>query len=671
MRTIKLFAIVLALGGARCTDTGDLQRMLRDALVLGADGEGAGQTVGDVARARPDTSGPGNMGQPTPAAGTMQARVWNTTDRSAEVTIRFLLNDLVVHLARLHVGPHTTTSIVGPDLAQVIEFTGIDEDGTTLPPETFVFGADTDEDTPAVYVISDAGEEEPPLPVDETPQPTDEPSDADEPQEPEEPEEEEGPPPGGGGGPAPVIDCNGNGVADATDIAVGTSFDCNLNLVPDECDIAAGTSQDCNRNDIPDECDITSKTHLEVFAVWLPCLTGPDVVLSEGCEDMDLDMDGDVDLADFAVIQRSPAGSSASHDCNSNGIPDECEIHESNTAPGGPFFCQTDCDPDCNSNGVPDACDIAAGTSDDCNTNGVPDECDDGTDLNENGVLDECEDCNGNGIPDDLDIDWQLSPDCNTNGVPDECDIADGTSEDSNTNGVPDECERVLYAVERWGPALYTLDPDTGVATRVADMWPGEVYGAYGLSFEPGPSGGLYAIVNANTGGMELATVDPDTAELMLVGPINEWVADIAFGSNSTLYGVLGGAADPPGEIVQIDPTDGSTTHLDIFGNYGAGQSIAFQPGTNVLYHTSCPEGCQLEAIDVDTGNATPVSTSLVQRYQALAYDAAEHRLLGASGGGEDSAALYAIDPVTGVESYLGEVSTHTTLSGMAFRPVR
>jgi hypothetical protein len=30
---------------------------------------------------------------------------------------------------------------------------------------------------------------------------------------------------------------------------------------------------------------------------------------------------------------------------------------------------------DCNSNAIPDRCDIAAGTSQDCNLNGIPDEC--------------------------------------------------------------------------------------------------------------------------------------------------------------------------------------------------------------------------------------------------------------------------------------------------------
>jgi hypothetical protein len=46
---------------------------------------------------------------------------------------------------------------------------------------------------------------------------------------------------------------------------------------------------------------------------------------------------------------------------------------------------------DCNTNGIPDECDIASGFSQDLNGNGVPDEC-------------EAEDCNGNGIPDHLDI---------------------------------------------------------------------------------------------------------------------------------------------------------------------------------------------------------------------------------------------------------------------------
>ncbi len=116
-----------------------------------------------------------------------------------------------------------------------------------------------------------------------------------------------------------------------------------------------------------------------------------------------------------------------SSDCDSNGVPDEC-------------------DPDCNSNGIPDPCDITAGTSADCNNNDFPDECDlaGGTsvDLDSNGIPDDCEpDCNGNGMPDPYDIATGTSADCNNNGVPDECDIAGGTSVDLDSNGVPDECD--------------------------------------------------------------------------------------------------------------------------------------------------------------------------------------------------------------------------------------
>ncbi len=62
--------------------------------------------------------------------------------------------------------------------------------------------------------------------------------------------------------------------------------------------------------------------------------------------------------------------------------------------------------PDCNLNMVEDADDIAAGIS---------------TDLNFNGLPDECEDCNANSLPDSIDIANGLSADCQKDGIPDEC----------------------------------------------------------------------------------------------------------------------------------------------------------------------------------------------------------------------------------------------------------
>jgi len=80
-------------------------------------------------------------------------------------------------------------------------------------------------------------------------------------------------------------------------------------------------------------------------------------------------------------------------------------------------------DNDCNTNGIPDECDVALL---DCNTNGVPDDCD----------VD----------PADPDGDGYVSEDCNTNGVPDECDpdfdgdgLIDDCDPDIDDDGVPNE----------------------------------------------------------------------------------------------------------------------------------------------------------------------------------------------------------------------------------------
>jgi len=108
---------------------------------------------------------------------------------------------------------------------------------------------------------------------------------------------------------------------------------------------------------------------------------------------------------------------------------------------------------DCNTNGVPDECDLAATTSADCDGDGVPDEC--------------SGDCNTNGIWDACDVFGGTSADCNTNSIPDECDIAAGTSYDENTNGIPDECDVVIDTVTVGNPG------NDG-------EWSGEGYGGSG-----------------------------------------------------------------------------------------------------------------------------------------------------------------------------------------------
>ncbi|MCP4592363.1 MAG: right-handed parallel beta-helix repeat-containing protein [bacterium] len=149
-------------------------------------------------------------------------------------------------------------------------------------------------------------------------------------------------------------DCNGNGVWDADDIAVGTSQDCNSNGTPDECDVA---HHDCNTNGVPDECDpdfdgdglpdgcdpdedddgVLNEADACAFTPWGEpvnghggpmgdfdddcavtvldyayfevCLwfSGPggDPGFDECTDVFDYDGDGDVDLGDFAAFQHA------------------------------------------------------------------------------------------------------------------------------------------------------------------------------------------------------------------------------------------------------------------------------------------------------------------------------------------------------------------------------
>ena len=131
-----------------------------------------------------------------------------------------------------------------------------------------------------------------------------------------------------------------------------------------------------------------------------------------------------------------------------NYISDDISIIVQNVGPpqdsdlnGNGVLDECDCDdetlPDCDSDGVPDVCKIWRDGGD-CDGNGIPDECeiaDGADDCNANGVPDRCEaDCDGNGVPDECEIAGGAD-DCNANGVPDRCEA------DCDGNGVPDECE--------------------------------------------------------------------------------------------------------------------------------------------------------------------------------------------------------------------------------------
>lgn len=158
-------------------------------------------------------------------------------------------------------------------------------------------------------------------------------------------------------------------------------------------------------------------------------------------------------------------------DCDSNGIPDDCQ-------------------PDCDGDGLPDACELDSdsdGVTDDCDdcpldpfktapgvcgcnvadadgdSDGIidcVDICPDGPndqDCDSDGTPDACEpDCDNNGRPDDCEID------CDQNGTPDFCEGAG----DCNTNGTPDTCEFD-------GDTDGVIDTCDGCPTDPGKYWPG------------------------------------------------------------------------------------------------------------------------------------------------------------------------------------------------------
>ncbi|UCG17025.1 MAG: matrixin family metalloprotease [Phycisphaerales bacterium] len=147
-----------------------------------------------------------------------------------------------------------------------------------------------------------------------------------------------------------LIDCNGNGIQDAQDIAGGTSQDCNGNTVPDECDVSYGTSQDCNGDTVPDECQLTGN---DCNANGVPDECEPDCNSNTVADECD-------------IIEGTSA------DCNGDVVPDECQI-AGNDCNGN--LLPDDCEADCDGNDVPDDCDITGDPGLDGNGNGVPDSC--------------------------------------------------------------------------------------------------------------------------------------------------------------------------------------------------------------------------------------------------------------------------------------------------------
>jgi hypothetical protein len=88
----------------------------------------------------------------------IHARIRNFTELSADVTLRFELFAKIVRLTVLRVPGNTSTTVIGPEEADLLEVSGVAEDGTALPEIEFRYGEDFFAGTEAVYIIGIQGD---------------------------------------------------------------------------------------------------------------------------------------------------------------------------------------------------------------------------------------------------------------------------------------------------------------------------------------------------------------------------------------------------------------------------------------------------------------------------------------------------------------------------------
>jgi len=152
-RTIKLLWLLpLSLGFLTACNSGGVGGL------NGSAGSNGDASVGDVT-----VPGDGSStGRPLADDFALRARVRNESSTSVDVTMRFIRDDSVVHLAFVRVPTATITTVSSPDMADSVELSGIDDRGLALERAAFRYGQDFDEQRPAEYLVRDRDNPNPP-----------------------------------------------------------------------------------------------------------------------------------------------------------------------------------------------------------------------------------------------------------------------------------------------------------------------------------------------------------------------------------------------------------------------------------------------------------------------------------------------------------------------------
>ncbi len=104
------------------------------------------------------------------------------------------------------------------------------------------------------------------------------------------------------------------------------------------------------------------------------------------------------------------------------------------------------------------------------------------------------------------------------------------------------------------GVYLQVFDPDLQFFTQLSGFVSGETTSLQIRSISFAPDGTLHGI--SSDGG--LYTIDKETAESQLIGPVSEQIVAMEFAADGTLYGVLFDSVMSDSTLVTIDPSSGA-----------------------------------------------------------------------------------------------------------------
>jgi len=165
-------------------------------------------------------------------------------------------------------------------------------------------------------------------------------------------------------------------------------------------------------------------------------------------------------------------------------------------------------------------------------------------------------------------------------------------------------------------PFLRKINPETGATIESVEITlAGEdVKGGKGLAFNP-VDGKLYALlkikVSVDEGAIFLVTLDPKTGVATKIGDTEDKFNALAFNAVGTLF-----ASTPPGDdddpelldvihtLFEMDTDDASTTELCELDD-GSGSSLAFNPSDGELYHNVEGELFRIDDTDPDVCDLT------------------------------------------------------------------